>query len=69
MLDLQLVHMSEENFKLWGHWWSRKKTRTEEKYDEACHELQACGVDIETLREEWAEQVQDVTRKAPSLSR
>lgn len=39
----------------------------QEKYDEACEEIEACGINIDVLRAEWDQQVQDVTKKAPSM--
>ena len=54
--------------KLLGLWWSQKMKRMEAKYEEACADLKACGVDLKLLRSEWSQQVQDVTKWAPSES-
>lgn len=58
--------MNEENLKLFGFWWVRKRKRMQSKYDEACADLKACAVDLNILRAEWIQQVQDVSKKAPS---
>jgi hypothetical protein len=67
VIDYYLAHMSEENTKLLGLWWSRKRRRMQAKYDEACADLEACGVDMDVLRDQWHRQVQNVTKKAPSV--
>jgi hypothetical protein len=61
--------MSEENFKQLGLWWSRKMKRVSEKLATACSDLATCGLDPGALREEWALQVQDMAKKAPSEPR
>lgn len=66
VLDEQIKHLDRQSLRYLGHWLARRWAHTQERKTNAMTALAFSGVDIGTLREQWAAQVHAQTRPLPS---
>jgi hypothetical protein len=66
ILDTQVKHLDEVSLQRLGQWLYQKWVKCWSKKNEAMDELAELGLSYDLLRKEWAAQVKEQTKLAPS---
>jgi hypothetical protein len=66
VLDLQIKHLDNKSLERLGHWLHRRWYHCQRKKADAIAELNRLSIPEDELRSEWAAQVREQTKPAPS---